>query len=131
MERIVTGVEVPRVVLPLGRSCALRHDRTMRTRLLLAVPVAALALTSMAACTSTSYTCSGSSCTLTLSGAGAETEILDDTVSVRLAGASGGTAEFSVSGESATCAEGDSLTVADFAVTCTAVGDDSLTLEIS
>lgn len=103
-----------------------------RTRLLLtALPVAALAGAALTACTTTSSTCSDGTCTVNLSGAGAETEILDDTITVELVGASNGVAEYAVDGQTSTCAEGDEQQVGEFTVVCTEVGDNKVTLEIS
>lgn len=102
------------------------------TRLVLALPVLALATASLAACNATSYSsrCSDGVCTVSLTGAGAEAEVLDDTLTVTLDGAADGSADFAIDGESATCAQGDELEVAGYAVVCTEVGDDKLTVEI-
>lgn len=102
-------------------------------RLLLALPTVALAAVSMAACagaTSYSSRCSDGVCTVSLTGAGAEADILDDTLTVSLAGSADGTADFAIDGDSATCSQGDELELAGYAVTCTEVGDDKLTVEI-
>lgn len=85
----------------------------------------------MSGCTTTSYSCSNSGCTVNLSGAGAETEINNDTITVTLIGASDGVAEYSIDGATSTCAQGDAQQVGGFDVVCTEVGDDKLTLQIS
>lgn len=103
------------------------------TRLLLAVPLAALALTATACTggmTSHSSRCAEGLCTVSLTGAGAEADVLDGTMIVSLDGAADGTARFAIDDEQATCVQGDVLEVADYNVTCTEVGDDKLTLEI-
>lgn len=103
----------------------------MKSRFLLAVPALALATAALTGCTSTSYSCSNNQCTVTLSGAGAETELLDDTLTVSLVGASDGQAEFAIDGTSATCAQGDEQEVAGYQVVCTEVGDDKVVLELA
>lgn len=103
----------------------------MKSRLLLAVPVLAVAAASLTACTSTSYSCSSGQCTVTLNGAGAETELLDDTLVVGLVGAADGQADFVVDGTAASCEQGDDQEVAGYHVVCSEVGDDKLVLEIS
>lgn len=102
-----------------------------RARVLLAVPALALAAASLTGCTTSSYSCSNGACTVTLSGAGAETEINNDTVTVTLVGASNGVAEYEIDGAGSTCAEGDAQQVGGYDVVCTEVGDDKVTLEIS
>lgn len=101
---------------------------------LLAVPALALAAVSLTACSgATSYSsqCANNVCTVSLSGAGAEAEILNDSITVELISSAEGTAEFAVDGTSATCAEGDEQEVAGYHVVCTAVPEDKLTVEIS
>ena len=100
-------------------------------RALLAIPALVLAAVSVTACSTSSSSCARGTCTVTLSGAGAETEIMDDTVTVTLVGASNGVAMYEVDGRSSSCAEGDDQRVAGFEVVCTEVGDNKLTLEIS
>jgi membrane protein implicated in regulation of membrane protease activity len=100
-------------------------------RALLAIPALVLAAVSVTACSTSSSSCARGTCTVTLSGAGAETEIMDDTVTVTLVGASNGVAMYEVDGRSSSCAEGDDQRVAGFEVVCTDVGDNKLTLEIS
>lgn len=103
----------------------------MKSRMLLAVPALALAAVSLTGCTSYTSNCSNGMCTVSLSGAGAKAELLDDTLTVSLVSASDGQAEFAVDGSSATCAQGDEQQVGSYTVVCTEVGDDKLTVEIS
>ncbi len=109
-----------------------RTARTTSTAARLAALAALTGLT-LAACggaTSYSSRCGDGLCTVSLTGAGAEAEVLDDTITVELEGAADGTARFAIDGQPATCAEGDALEVAGYAVVCTEVGDDRLTVEI-
>ena len=103
----------------------------MKSRLFLALPALALAAVSLTACTTTTSSCANGVCSVTLSGAGAETEINNDTVTVTLVGVTDGSAEFAVDGTSATCAQGDEQQVGQYNVVCTEVGEDKVTLEIS
>lgn len=100
-------------------------------RVLAVLPAVLLVAASLTACTSSTSSCARGTCTVTLSGAGAETEIIDDTVTVKLVAASNGVAQYEVAGRSSTCAEGDEQQVAGFDVVCTEVGNNTLTLEIS
>lgn len=115
-----------------GGDCEIMWRMT-KARALLAIAATALTAASLTACnaTSSSSSCARGTCTVTLSGKGAETEIIDDTVTVTLVGASNGVAMYEVAGRSSTCAEGDEQQVAGFDVVCTEVGDNKLTLEIS
>jgi len=86
----------------------------------------------LSACTVTSsnYSCTNGRCELTLRGGGSDTEILEDTVTVRLDTADGSTAELTVNDESVTCTEGETVQAADVSVTCDSVGDDEVTLTV-
>lgn len=107
----------------------------MSTRLLrpaLLLLTLAGATGALAACTSsTSYSCSNDDCTVTLTGAGSDAEVGSSETEVALVGSDGTTAEFSVDGEAASCAQGDAVDVAGFAVTCTEVGEDRLVVEMT
>jgi predicted secreted protein len=106
----------------------------MKPRLLLVIPVLALATVSLTACGSaTSYSsrCDNNVCTVSLSGAGATAEIANDTITVELISSSGGSAEFAVDGAAATCAQGEEQEVAGYHVLCTEVSENKLTVEIS
>src|SRR5215203_4100483 len=69
-----------------------------------------LTLIPLAGCSFTSHnvSCSGSSCSVTLSGDGAEAEILGTTLSFD--GTQDGRASLSVGGASVSCGEGESVT---------------------
>lgn len=111
---------------------------TVRTALT-AVAATTFALVGLTACTSTSYSCSNGSCSVTLSGAGASTDLDANTfggggsgdITVALDGVDGGTATFSIGGSEGSCASGESLSVDNLQVTCTEVGEDELTMEIT
>ena len=86
----------------------------------------ALALVPLTGCslTSNNVSCSPSSCTATLSGDGAEAEILGTTV--EFAGTQDGRATLGVGGASVSCGEGESVSAGPLSVTCTSVTDDAV-----
>ena len=90
-----------------------------------------LTLVSLAGCsfTSNNVTCSTSSCSVTLTGDGAEADILGTTLS--FGGIQDGRASLSVGGASVSCAEGESVGAGPLSVTCTTVGDDSVEITAS
>jgi hypothetical protein len=90
-----------------------------------------LALAALTGCTFTSnnVSCSGSSCSVTLSGEGAEAEILGTTLSFD--GVQDGRASLSVAGAGVSCAEGESVTAGSLELECTTVTDDSVELTAS
>ena len=90
-----------------------------------------LMLAPLAGCTFTSnnVSCSGSSCSVTLSGEGAEAEILGTTLS--FGGTQDGRASLSVGGASVSCGEGESVTAGPLQLTCSTVSDDSVELTAS
>ena len=90
-----------------------------------------VALAALTGCTFTSenVSCSGSSCTVTLSGEGAEAEILGTKLSFD--GTQDGRASLSVGGASVSCGEGESVTAGPLQLTCTSVTDDSVELTAS
>jgi hypothetical protein len=92
---------------------------------------AGLSLAALAGCTFTSnnVTCSGASCSVTLSGDGAEAEILGTTLS--FGGIQDGRASLSVGGASVSCAEGESVSAGPLQLECTSVTDDSVELTAS
>jgi hypothetical protein len=100
-------------------------------RIAAGVLAGAAALLPLAGCTLTSnnVTCSTSSCTATLSGDGAEAEILGTTV--KFAGTQDGRATLGVGDASVSCAEGESVGAGPLSVTCTKVGDDSVEITAS
>ena len=92
---------------------------------------AVLALAALTGCTfsSDNVSCSGSSCTVTLSGDGAEAEILGTTLS--LGSVQDGRASLSVGGASVSCAEGESVTAGSLQLECTSVSEESVELTAS
>jgi hypothetical protein len=91
----------------------------------------ALTFVFLAGCSFTSHnvSCSGSSCSVTLSGDGAEAEILGTTLT--FGGTQDGRASLSVGGASVSCGEGESVTAGPLQLTCTTVTDDSVELTAS
>ena len=85
-----------------------------------------LLLAPLTACTITSnnVSCSGSSCSVTLSGDGAEAEILGTTVT--FGGVQDGRASLGAGGASVSCAEGESVGVGPLQIECTSVTDDAV-----
>jgi hypothetical protein len=104
---------------------------TRAARIAAGVLAGAVALVPLAGCTLTSnnVSCSTSSCTATLSGDGAEAEILGTTVT--FAGVQDGRATLGVGDASVSCAEGESVGAGPLSVTCTKVGDDSVEITAS
>ena len=96
-----------------------------RTAGLLAGGVALAALTG---CTITSdnVSCSGAGCTVTLSGEGAEAEILGNTLT--FGGVQDGRASLGVGGTTVSCAEGESVNAGPLSIECTSVTDDEVRL---
>ncbi len=99
-----------------------------RTAGLLAGGVALAALTGCSF-TSDNVSCSGSSCSVTLSGDGAEAEILGTTLS--LGSVQDGRASLSVAGASVSCTEGESVTAGSLQLQCTSVTEDAVELTAS
>jgi hypothetical protein len=104
---------------------------TRSTRLAAGLLAGGLALVPLAGCsfTSQNVSCSGSSCSVTLSGDGAEAEILGTTLSFD--GTQDGRASLGVGGASVSCGEGESVTAGPLQLTCTSVTDDSVELTAS
>jgi spore coat protein U-like protein len=73
--------------------------------------------------------CSTSSCTVTLSGEGAEVDILGTTLS--FGGVQDGRASLSVGGASVTCGEGETVTAGPLELQCSSVTGDSVELTAS
>ena len=88
-------------------------------------------LAPLSACTfsSDNVSCTTSSCTATLSGDGAEAEILGTTVS--FGGIQDGRAALEAAGASVSCAEGESVGVGPLQIECTSVTDDAVTITAS
>lgn len=104
---------------------------TRTARLAAGLLAGGLTLVPLAGCSFTSHnvSCSGTSCTATLSGAGAEAEILGTTLSFD--GVQDGRASLSVGGASVSCGEGESVTAGPLQLTCSSVTDDSVELTAS
>ena len=87
-----------------------------------------VALAALTGCsfTSNNVSCASSSCTVTLSGDGAEAEILGTTLSFD--GIEDGRASLSVGSTSVSCAEGDSVSAGSLKLECSSVTDDSVKL---
>lgn len=90
-----------------------------------------LSLAALTGCTvsSNNVSCSGSTCSVTLSGDGAEADILGTNLS--FGGTSDGRASLSVGGASVSCAEGESVGAGPLQLECTEVSEDSVTLSAS
>ncbi len=90
-----------------------------------------LVLAPLAGCTLTSHnvSCSGNSCSVTLTGDGAEAEILGTTVS--LDSTENGRAGLRVGGASVSCGQGESVSAGPLSLECTTVTDDSVELTAS
>ena len=101
---------------------------TTRTRLAAGLLAGGLLL---AGCsfTSENVSCSGGSCTVTLSGEGAQAEILGQTLT--FGGVQDGRASLSVGGASVSCGEGESVTAGPMQIACSGVSDDSVELTAS
>lgn len=99
-------------------------------RLVPALAAAAICITGLSGCTTTSYSCSNDECTVKLKGGGAETDLYDGRAVISLDGADGETADLTVNDESMTCTEGDSSDVGGVSVTCDSVGDDEVELTV-
>ena len=90
-----------------------------------------LLLAPLTACTLTSnnVSCSPSSCSVTLSGDGAEAEILGTTLT--FGGTQDGKASLGVAGANVSCAEGESVAAGPLQLECTSVTEDSVELKAS
>jgi hypothetical protein len=90
-----------------------------------------LAMASLTGCqiSSNNVSCSGSTCSVTLSGEGAEAEILGTSLS--FGGTADGRASLSVGSTSVSCAQGESVSAGPLSLECTEVSEDSVTLSAS
>jgi hypothetical protein len=104
---------------------------TRTARLAAGLLAGGLAFVPLAGCsfTSNNVSCSASSCTVTLTGEGAEADILGTKLS--FGGIQNGRASLSVGGASVSCGEGESVTAGPLQLTCTNVTDDSVELTAS
>ena len=78
---------------------------------------------------SNNVSCSTSSCTATLSGDGAEAEILGTTVT--FGGVQDGRASLGVGGASVSCAQGESVAAGPLQLECTSVTDNAVEITAS
>lgn len=111
-----------------GTIIAMTQGKSTTMRLSALTAGAVLAVLGLAGCQTTSYTCANNECTVNLSGSGASTEVGTANTEVALTGADGTTAHFTIDGVAGECTEGETLDVGGVSVTCTEVGDDSLTV---
>jgi hypothetical protein len=90
-----------------------------------------LLLASLTGCsfTSNNVTCSGGTCTVTLSGEGAEADVLGTTLT--FGGVQDGKASLSVGGASVSCGEGETVTAGPLQLKCSGVTTDSVDLSAS
>ena len=90
-----------------------------------------LVLAPLAGCSigSENVSCTPSSCTATLSGDGAEAEILGTTVT--FGGIQDGRASLEAAGASVSCAEGESVGAGPLRIECTGVTADAVTITAS
>jgi hypothetical protein len=98
----------------------------------LAAPLLAVALLlPVSACSfsSNGVDCSAGSCSVTLSGEGAEADILGTTLS--FGGVKDGRASLSVGDTSVSCGEGEKVTAGPLALKCSSVTGDSVELTAS
>lgn len=101
------------------------------TRLAAPLLAGALALVGLTGCsfTSENVSCSGTQCTASLSGAGAEADILGN--SLVFAGTQDGRATLSVGDAEVSCAAGESVSAGPLSLTCTDVTDDGVEVTAS
>ena len=90
-----------------------------------------LLLLPLSACSfsSDNFSCSGSECSVTLSGDGAEVEILGTTLG--FGGVQDGRASLEVGNASVSCAQGETVSAGPLTLTCTTVEADSVELTAS
>ena len=90
-----------------------------------------LTVVPLSGCTfsSNNVTCTTSSCSVTLSGNGAEADILGTTLT--FGGTENGRASLSVGGASVSCAQGETVTAGPLSLECTSVTEDSVELTAS
>jgi hypothetical protein len=115
-----------------GRSYARDMFSLPRTsRLATGLLAGGLVLVPLAGCSlsSENVSCTTSSCTATLSGSGAEAEILGQKVT--FGGVQDGKASLGVAGASVSCAEGESVTAGPLQLECTSVTEDAVEITAS
>ena len=103
---------------------------TSTARRIAAPLLAGALLLPLSACSSSNgVNCSSSSCTVTLTGDGAEADILGTTLS--FGGVQDGRASLSVGGASVSCGEGETVTAGPLQLECSSVTGDSVELTAS
>ena len=104
---------------------------TRTARLAARLLAGGLALVPLSGCsfTSNNVSCSTSSCSVTLTGEGAEADILGTTLT--FGGIQDGRASLRVGEASVSCGEGESVTAGPLQLTCSSVTDDSVDLTAS
>ena len=104
---------------------------TRPSRIAAGLVAGGLLIAPLTACTfgSNGVSCSTSSCTVTLSGEGAEADILGTTLT--FGGVQDGRASLGVGGASVSCAEGESVTAGPLELQCSTVTEDSVELTAS
>lgn len=107
------------------------------TRTSAVVAATAVVALSLGGCNTSSASCSNGSCDVTLGGKG--TSITIKTTQVRapygsfqvaFEGATGGTATLTIRGESGTCTQGQSISLAQLSITCASVKDTEVKFTI-
>ncbi|WP_040338677.1 hypothetical protein [Candidatus Blastococcus massiliensis] len=104
---------------------------TSRARLAAGLLAGGLALSPLVGCSvgSENVRCSTSSCTVTLTGNGAEAEILGTTLS--FSGVEDGRASLSVGSADVSCTEGESVSAGQLDLECSSVTGDAVELTAS
>jgi hypothetical protein len=104
---------------------------TSRARLAAGVLAGGLALLPLTACSfsSDNLSCSGSECSVTLSGNGAQVDVLG--TSLAFGGVQDGRATLSVGNASVSCAQGETVQAGPLTLTCSTVEADSVELTAS
>jgi hypothetical protein len=104
---------------------------TSRARLAAGVLAGGLALLPLTACSfsSDNLSCSGSECSVTLSGDGAQVDVLG--TSLAFGGVQDGRATLSVGNASVSCAQGETVQAGPLTLTCSTVAADSVELTAS
>jgi hypothetical protein len=104
---------------------------TSRARLAAGALAGGLALLPLTACSfsSDNLSCSGSECSVTLSGDGAQVDVLG--TSLAFGGVQDGRATLSVGNASVSCAQGETVQAGPLTLTCATVAADSVELTAS
>lgn len=104
---------------------------TSRARLAAGALASGLALLPLTACSfsSDNLSCSGSECSVTLSGNGAQVDVLG--TSLAFGGVQDGRATLSVGNASVSCAQGETVQAGPLTLTCSTVEADSVELTAS